>query len=213
MTSNIPRPLRNAPIPLLSDDMCQLSFGERAALEGLLWQLKPRVSIEIGIALGGSLRILSRHSETVHAIDLQLPHERLDNVVYHAGDSVTVLADLLSWPTLAKGAIEFVFVDGDHTYDGVSGDLTRLLTSTACVRSVIVLHDVNNQEVREGVRWAIDGSDRVVYADLDFVAGYTFAEGAFAGERWGGLGLIVVGDQACDGYAGHHEQTLYVGRQ
>jgi SAM-dependent methyltransferase len=40
------------------------------------------------------------------------------------------------------------------------------------------------------------GYGAVAYVDLDFVAGHVSADGAYAGEIWGGLGLVVVDAEA-----------------
>jgi cephalosporin hydroxylase len=47
----------------------RMPLGDRAAL-GVLTQIKPSLSIEIGTAQGGSLERIAVHSEEVHALDL-----------------------------------------------------------------------------------------------------------------------------------------------
>ena len=54
-------PSVGGPIELLRDSAWQMSYGERAGLEGVLSQLKPALAVEIGTAEGGSLaRIAAR---------------------------------------------------------------------------------------------------------------------------------------------------------
>src|SRR5690348_6240653 len=67
---NRPAPLAGGPLPLTHDAGWQMSFGERAALEGVLAQLRPRLAVEIGTAEGGSLERIAAYSEEVHSIDL-----------------------------------------------------------------------------------------------------------------------------------------------
>ena len=58
---------------------------------------------------------------------------------------------------------------------------------------MIVAHDTANENVRAGlVSLDLAARPEVAYMDLDFVAGHLSARGAFAGQLWGGLGLIVV---------------------
>ncbi len=57
---NRPVPLDRGLLALTREAGWQMSFGERAAFEGLLAQVKPRVAIEIGTAEGGSLKRLAR---------------------------------------------------------------------------------------------------------------------------------------------------------
>ena len=67
---NRPAPLAAAPIPILADVISQMSFGERAALEGILGPRKPRLAIEIGTYEGGSLQFVAAHCAHVHTLDL-----------------------------------------------------------------------------------------------------------------------------------------------
>jgi hypothetical protein len=71
-----------------------------------------------------------------------------------------------------------------------------LLSSDAIRRTLIVLHDTMNDEVREGLK-RIDyaANPKVVHADLDLIAGHMSFGGSFHHQLWGGLGLIVVDDR------------------
>ena len=175
-----------------------MSFGERAALEGLLSSSRPDLAIEIGTAEGGSLQRLAHHSGEVHSFDLVEPEERfrsLPNVHLHTGDSHALLPELLARLTEEGRNVGFVLVDGDHSADGVRQDMEDLLDSPAVGRSVILMHDTMNEEVRRGLeavpweRW-----DKVTWVELDFVAGFVFKE-PLLHEMWGGLGLVVVDDE------------------
>lgn len=203
---NTPDPLRCAPAPLLAAEGWQMSFGERAALEGLLSQLEPMVSIEIGTATGGSLRCLSRHSTIVHAFDLRPPPDAVPrNVRFHAGDSRFTLGRVLAELDAPVG---FALIDGDHTSDGVHADALTLLDSPACARCVIVAHDTANPAVRAGLE-GLHEHPAVVYWEPAFLPGYVFARGSFAGASWGGFGLLVTGDRSTDGYGSDPVQSLY----
>jgi hypothetical protein len=200
---NVPEPLGRPPIPLLGSSTQQLSFGERAALEGVLVQLRPKVSIEIGSAEGGTLERIARRSVRVHSFDRVLPAPevvQLPNVTLHTGDTRVTLGPLMEH---LHTDVDFAFIDGDHTAAGVREDLNVLLDCGRCARTVILLHDLANAEVRAGVEDALDRRHGI-YVELDFLPGYTFARGVFAGERWGGLGLLVTGE----GRAGR-TQDLY----
>lgn len=206
---NAPRPLANAPLALLRDERCQMSFGERAALEGVLAQLWPRLSVEIGSAAGGSLERIACYSDEVHAFDLAPPELGVNpaHVFHHVGDSHETLAP---WLTDLEMPLDFALVDGDHTSDGVRKDLLDLLDAPAAARTVILLHDTANPTVRAGIDSIdLDFHPRVVYHELDMLGGYEFLAGPFADQAWGGLGLIVTGDRASDGYGDSPMQTLY----
>lgn len=117
-----------------------MTFSERAALEGVLSQLKPQLAVEIGTAEGGSLRRIATHSVEVHSFDLVEPEAAvrdLPNVTLHTGDSHVMLAEFLDHLAGAGGGVDFALVDGDHTAEGVRQDLEALLTAEAVQRCVI----------------------------------------------------------------------------
>lgn len=174
----------------------QMSLGERAALEGVLATLKPRLAIEIGTAEGGSLRRIAAHAEEVHSFDLVAPDPEtasIEHASFHAGDSHELLPAFLAELSEAGRNVDFVLVDGDHSAAGVRRDIEDLLASPAIGATVIVLHDTANEEVRRGIDAAdLDSHPKVVHADFDFVAGYVFRDPSLADEIWGGLGVILV---------------------
>jgi hypothetical protein len=187
------------PAVLTDSSGWQMSFGERAALEGLLAACRPGLAIEIGTAEGGSLSALAAHSDEVHAIDLAEPElEPAANVEVHVGDSKAVLPALLE--RLASGGrnVDYVLVDGDHSAAGVRADLENLLRSPAVAETLIVCHDPMNEKVRGGIE-SVDfaAHPKVRYVELDFVAGYMGRQDPFEGQLWGGLGIVVV-DAASD---------------
>jgi len=174
----------------------QMSFGERAALDGVLATLRPRLAIEIGTAEGGSLRRIAAHSDEVHSFDLVAPDPeiaRIEHATFHSGDSHQLLPAFLAELAEAGRNADFVLVDGDHSADGVRRDIEDLLASPAIGETVILLHDSANEEVRRGMDAAdLDSHPKVVHADFDFVAGYVFREPSLEHEIWGGLGVILV---------------------
>jgi hypothetical protein len=196
---------------MFADRVTQMSFGERAALEGLLSQLRPQLAIEIGTYEGGTLRRIAAHSYHVDTFDLDdlvLDRRALRNVTFHQGDSKSTVPRVLDWYARRNVTVGFVLIDADHSPEGVSADLLNVLCSPACGRTVILLHDTMNSGVRLGVESANPASHpSVVYVDLDFVAGYEYSGGDFAGQHYGGLGLVVTGDRDTDGYGDQPTQT------
>ena len=195
----------DGPGGLLSPDPWQMTLGERAALEGVLARVAPRLAIEIGTAEGGSARCLARHCEEIHSFDLRHPEglaDELPQVVLHTGDSHVLLPAALERMAVAGRTVDFALVDGDHTTAGVRRDLEDLLASPAVRRTVILAHDAANEEVRAGLEaCGLDARPEVAFFDLDFVPGHLSARGDYAGTIWGGLALVVVdasarGDEA-----------------
>ena len=209
---NRPHPVGDAPPALMREADTQMSFGERAAVEGLLGQLRPGLAVEIGTAEGGSLRRICAHAAEVHSIDVS--HEPLGeapgNATLHTGSSAELLPGLLE-SFAAKGrTVDFALVDGDHSFEGVAGDLRALLASPAARRTVILVHDSTNAEVRAGIESVgLDSYPHVVYLELDFVPGYVLRVGSAANTVWGGLALVVTGAERSPAYAESPRQPLY----
>jgi Methyltransferase domain len=172
----------------------QMSLGERAAIEGVLAQIRPSLSIEIGTAEGGSLDRIAAYSDEVHTIDIvSTDTPQPDHVHVHVGDSKKVLPRLLELFAADRRNVDFVLVDGDHRAEGVRSDVVNLLRSPAVGKTVIVLHDTMHESVRTGVEDAqLEAYPKISYVELDFLPGYMARSGPFANELWGGLGLVLV---------------------
>jgi hypothetical protein len=196
--------------PIFEVEPWQMSFGERAALEGVLSQVKPRLALEIGTAEGGSLARIAAHSDEVHSIDMaRCPAPQPDHVTLHVGDSHELLPRLLERFASEGRTVDFVLVDGDHSRAGVRRDLVDLLESPAVSRTVLVLHDTFNGEVRAGIT-DVDFAayPAVALVELDMTGGYMARTGPFAGQLWGGIGLVVV-DPDAERRNGLYNQYLY----
>lgn len=195
--------LGSPPVHALADDDWQMAPGERAALEGVLAQVRPRVAIEIGTAQGGSLRRIAHYSEQVHSFDLahEVDEAAFPNVTFHRGDSHELLPAALRELEAQGVEVDFALVDGDHRGVGARADLEDLLRSDAVRHATILLHDTMNEDVRGGLQ-KIDWSayPKVRYVDLCFTQLDHTLSSAGIGERWGGLGLVHVhadGDSGC----------------
>jgi hypothetical protein len=179
---------------ILDDEDWMMMPGEQAAIKGLLAELQPAFAIEIGTAGGGSLRRIAAAAGHVHTFDLADPPQALsilDNVSFHVGDCHVLLPKLLAQLTDERKNVDFVLVDGDHTPEGVKRDVEDLLGSPAISRTVILLHDTTNPDVRAGLE-AVDYAawPQVVQVDLDWIPGYMFRKGL--DEAWCGLGMILI---------------------
>ncbi len=212
---NRPKPLEVAPLPLACDALPQMSFGERAALEGVLAQLRPGLALELGTAEGGSLRRIAANSGEVHSIDLD--HEPVHSreplpghVSLHTGASAELLPPLLRSFEESNRSLDFVLVDGDHSFEGARGDIEALLRSPVTRRTVILVHDSMNAEVRAGIESVgLNDYEKVVYQELDFVPGYIYAEGVAQNSVWGGLALVMTDVRRSPGYTQSTRQSLY----
>lgn len=168
----------------------EMSAGEQVALEGVLHMASPKVSVEIGTYTGGSLRRVAANSEHVHTFDLvSHVNESLPNVDYHLGDSATMVPRVLEELERQGKTVDFVLIDGDHSYEGVKRDTCNVLDSKATSNAVVLFHDIANEAVRSAVRDSIRGR-KLAYVDLSFSVPSRVSP--LLGEAWGGFGLIVV---------------------
>ncbi len=205
--------MADAPLALLEHSEWQMSFGERAAMEGVLTQLRPQLSVEIGTADGGSLATIVRHSDEVHSFDLREPGplaDRFPDVHFHSGDSHALLPQVLATFAEAGRNVDFVLVDGDHSSDGVRRDAIDLLSSPAVSETIILLHDTANELVRHGLdRVPFEAHPKVAFVELDFVGGYVMSRSDLDGEIWGGLGLVWVSSRQPRYFSAVHESPYY----
>lgn len=182
------------PVEIFDDPIWQMSLGERAAVEGVLAQLQPTLAIEVGSAEGACLRRLAAHATEVHSFDLSEPTLEVPaNVTLHTGDSHELLPGLLAELSEQQRNVDFVLVDGDHSSDGVRRDLQDLLDSPALARSVILVHDTANPQVRAGLDAVHFAAwPKVAHVELDWVPGRVFAERGLRNELWYGIGLVLI---------------------
>lgn len=200
-------------IDVFADSDWQMTLGERCALEGVLSQLKPKLTVELGTAQGGSLERIAAHSEEVHTFDLvdpPLERSSFPHVEFHVGDSHALLPGFLAELAAAGRNVDFVLVDGDHSAEGARQDVVDLLGSPAVGKTVMLMHDTANEAVRGGLeRVHFDAYPKVAYVELDFVCGRMFREPSLRYELWGGLGLAVVDASRQAYFAGSAMQTRY----
>ncbi len=75
---------------------------------------------------------------------------------------------------------------------------------------MILIHDSMNAEVRAGIESVgLNGYEKVIYHELDFVSGYIYAEGAARNSVWGGLALILTDVHPSAAYTESTRQRLY----
>jgi hypothetical protein len=95
-------------------------------------RLKVKSVLEIGTGSGGHSRFLAEDlGWEVTTMDIGQPGNVSEKVEYINGDSLTV--------DMPNKQYDLVFIDGDHSYAGVSGDYRRFKN---CAKKAIAFHDV-----------------------------------------------------------------------
>jgi predicted O-methyltransferase YrrM len=137
---------------------------ERELFSTMLQQLKPQVVMEIGTAKGGMLQLFCKNSPpTATIISLDLPNGKHgggypkwmgwayrwkfpkhgQKLHLITGDSKTQESVCKVADTLKGRQVDFLFIDADHTYEGVKSDFN---TYKHFVRpgGIIAFHDINH---------------------------------------------------------------------
>ena len=134
---------------------------EVAQLLGILDSIKPRIILEIGTAHGGTLFLWTRiATEDALLISIDLPgglfgggYPRLKAILYKrfamSRQKIALLrADSHDLGTLKKveqligdNGIDFLFIDGDHSYEGVKKDY-EMYSPLVKSGGIIAFHDI-----------------------------------------------------------------------
>lgn len=181
------------------------SLQKHRELSEFLWLVeehRPRNVLEIGTCSGGTLYCLCRLAEpdgTIVSIDLPggswgggCTEERVEEMrtLFPRDDQQLHLLreDSHSPATLAKvqsilagQQLDLLFIDGDHTYEGVKSDF-EMYSPLARDGALIALHDILEHPPALGV-----GVD--CYWD-EIKARYRHVEIATPPWRWGGIGVL-----------------------
>lgn len=173
----------------------QMSNSERLAMTALLSRHKPRCSIEVGTYQGGSLSLISQYSEMVFSIDIDPSisekFKQFKHVSFFTGPSGVILPLLLKALDESDIPVDFIFVDGDYTAEGIKQDINIVLSYVPQKPLFVIMHDSFNPACRRGMLEADwEKSAYVQWLDIDFIPGRIIEHGGGGnGEMWGGLGM------------------------
>lgn len=108
------------------------------------------------------------------------------------GSSHDVLPHLVQQFVETGATPDFIFVDGDHSPQGVFIDLQHLLAIVPTAPLWILMHDTFNPGCRHGIRsatWA--KNPHCHFVELDYVPGILHPDESCQRQMWGGLGLAI----------------------
>jgi len=129
-------------------------IAEIVALLRLLHERQPRYVCEIGSYRGGTLALfcqVAAPNARVLAIDLNFKPEQIKGLRHFArrGQQITFLKGDSHAPETLEQAkrwlgthrLDFLFIDGDHSLDGVTRDF-EMYSPLVCAGGIIAFHDI-----------------------------------------------------------------------
>ncbi|MCP4778522.1 MAG: class I SAM-dependent methyltransferase, partial [Planctomycetaceae bacterium] len=179
----------------------QMTRCEKYAFEKLLQIADAEVAIEIGTYKGGSLQLISQHAEHVYSLDISPTcreelASQFANVDFRTGDSKALIADVLDEIRQRGSRLGFVLIDGDHTTEGVRGDINAVLQHVPDRDMYVVFHDSFNPPAREGILSAAwQDCPYVHFVEVDYVPGvyhHQAFDTAPARSMYGGLAVALL---------------------
>lgn len=188
------------------------AMQKQKELEGLLWAvegiepvgLQKLRFLEIGVGNGGTTWALSKFTqvETFVSIDLPggpfsagaIPQERIkfisDNATCHY-KYISCDSKMPEMPAFIAetfgGEVDFLFIDGDHTYEGVKSDY-EMYSPLVRKGGLIAFHDIREHPPETGCevkKFWDELKDRLPSTSIEEIID---AEGG----AWAGIGLIRV---------------------
>jgi hypothetical protein len=175
----------------------QMGYNETAMFQSLLSTLRPKCTIEVGTETGVTLALLARHSTKAFSIDIDpMVKTRLEgkfpNTEFFTGSSHDVLPVVLKKLTDEGTTPDFIFIDGDHSAEGVRRDVEHVLSVRPLTQMVVMMHDSFNPGCRKGIlaaNWS--RNPYCHYVELDFCTGVLHPDEACLRQMWGGLAFAL----------------------
>ena len=145
---------------------CMLEYGEPELLYDIPRMLKDGHYVNIGHSRGGSAMLLAKgladrgYKGPVSSIDIKLKKRAADRIKQHQLDDIIRLYRGPSSKVVEEfnnAELTFIFIDGDHSYEGVKRDFdlwSLLLRSGGWV----AFHDTNQEFTHKVLRERLFGS-------------------------------------------------------
>ena len=149
----------------------------------------PKIVVEIGTKKGGSFFIWARFLKPKHLISIDLPggihgggfpQKKIPFMKYFVSDDKNakvsiILGDSHNSETLEKlkkvlngEKIDFLFIDGDHRYDGVKSDF-EMYKSLVKSGGLIGFHDIVDTEYHHKLDCYVDKLWNEIKSDYEYV--------------------------------------------
>ena len=176
----------------------QMDTAEQMTLLAFAQRLRPQCVIEIGSRFGGSMQVFSRYAQRVISCDIDPTCQerfgyRYQNAEFVTGPSQETLPPLLARLEQEQVQVSMLLIDGEHSADGVQGDIHALMNYRPACNLYVLMHDCFNPAARRGIRTARWSDSPYVHAvEVDFVPGVLHHKSEFYRQLWGGFALAVL---------------------
>lgn len=130
----------------------QISSEFSWLIKKILLLEKRELAVEIGVFKGGTFFALTQLFDRVIGIDIKpgiLPFDLRPQDIYITSDS----KDKALLSSFDDNSIDFLFIDGDHSYEGVSQDF-KLWLSKVRKDGMIAFHDIKGADI-EGYKYGV----------------------------------------------------------
>jgi predicted O-methyltransferase YrrM len=140
-----------------------------------------KIAVEIGSYDGGCLHAYKGLFDKVISIDMS-QRSNIDGVDYLIGDSKELKAELIKALGNSNAKIDFLMIDGDHTYEGVKADY-EIYSKFVRKGGVIAFHDIIDTPLHRELFCRVDKFWNEI---KDGKEHDEFIEGS----DWGGIGIL-----------------------
>ncbi len=178
----------------------QMTRVERLGFLHLLKTFQPEIALEVGTDKGGSLQAMMQHAKGAISIDINSANQTVlqkmpcfANVEFVAGDSATVLPELVQIINTNGLPVSFILVDGDHSAAGAHRDIEAVLKIVPRQPTCLIMHDSFMPTVRQAIlniNW--QANPHVHYIETDYVHGSFLPMDAQRFKMVGGLAVALL---------------------
>lgn len=154
-------------------------------LKAIVEMQNNKIAVEIGSYDGGCLHAYVKLFDKVVSIDLQ-NRSQLKDAYYIIGDSHNALPVLKEIIGGKNTKIDFLMIDGDHSYDGVRADFS-LYHRLVRKGGIIAFHDILDTPLHRELFCRVDLFWNEIKKDDRFIA-----HEIIDGNDWGGIGYLIV---------------------
>jgi predicted O-methyltransferase YrrM len=164
----------------------QKPYEFQKLLEMLDVMTSKKIAVEIGSYDGGCLYAYREMFGKTISIDLN-QRSNIEGIDYIIGDSKTLYNDLKSKLGGKNTKIDFLMIDGDHSFEGVKSDF-EIYHKLVKKGGIIAFHDVKETQMHTELNCFVSDFWNKIRLDERFEA-IEFLDSV---NDWGGIGVLII---------------------